>query len=779
MRKWILSRLILTAIGCGFVIFWLLHGARPGRVQVAAPAKPPANLALGLDQEAAKKALATEAERAQADASVWGIELLAERHEDVFLDLWDGLRAGHHKAAILGQFPFGQLVLGQLGAATNVNHGIQISRQNGAARTLTPDTWRKQIQDWSADGYELVDSEWRQASFTPSANGAAQSSISVTLHAIHPQRHKRWTARGTLTVNWREAMEASEQPFPLRIDATDLELLGRREAPAFEHALAKEYSTTLNPVFIDPLIVYDLNGDGLAEILLVGQNVVLWNRGGGQFEAGKLCQEPVASVNTAIVGDFNGDGLPDLLGADRDGLLLFVGGPGGTFTSPAKRLTFTATELPNAFVLAAGDVNGDGALDVWLAQYKLPYVAGQMPTPYYDANDGFPSFLLLNDGRGNFRDATAEAGLAKKRFRRTYSASFVDLDNDGHLDLLVVSDFAGVDLYLNDGHGHFTDITESALDESHAFGMAHTFGDYDGDGQLDFLVVGMNSYTAQRLDQLGLGPPDLPEMQAMRPKMDSGNRLYFGRGSSWQQDARSKAVACTGWSWGATSFDFDNDGTLDLYIVNGHKSRASTKDYERQFWRHDIYVGSSHQDPGLEMYFRAAAERLYGAGMSYGGHEKNRLFMNQGGGSFLEIGFLAGVAMPEDCRDVVSEDLDNDGKVDLVVTTLEVWPRDRQALHVLRNRVPDTGRWIGFHLRESRPGFSPIGSTITIKTPSGHQVRRIVTGDSYRSQHPNTAHFGLGSETEVESVEVRWPNGQVQHWAHPGIDQYHELLPSP
>src|SRR5256885_12004139 len=90
---------------------------------------------------------------------------------------------------------------------------------------------------------------------------------------------------------------------------------------------------------------------------------------------------------------------------------------------------------------------------------------------YYDANDGFPAYLLRNDGQGNFTDATEASGLGKKRWRRIYSASLVDLDSDGHPDLLTVSDFAGLDLYRNDGHGHFEDVTEKWVSDGHGFGM--------------------------------------------------------------------------------------------------------------------------------------------------------------------------------------------------------------------------------------------------------------------------------------------------------------------
>ena len=146
--------------------------------------------------------------------------------------------------------------------------------------------------------------------------------------------------------------------------------------------------------------------------------------------------------------------------------------------------------------------------------------------------------------------------------------------------------------------------------------------------------------------------------------------------------------------------------------------------------------------------------------------------MNQSGKSFLEIGYLMGVSAEEDCRNVVSDDLDGDGKVDLVMTTFEEWPRKRQAVHVLRNQWTGSGNWIGIRLRESRPGYSPVGAKIILELPNGKQTRQLVTGDSHRSQHSNTVHFGLGKQTEVIGVQVQWPNGKVKNISHPAINQY-------
>ena len=107
----------------------------------------------------------------------------------------------------------------------------------------------------------------------------------------------------------------------------------------------------------------------------------------------------------------------------------------------------------------------------------------------YDANDGYPSYFLINENHGkSFRDATESSGLLNKRFRRTYSASFVDLDEDGHLDLLKVNDFAGFDLFYNNGKGVFRNVTQEKVNKSSLFGMAHSFGDFNKDGFPDLYI---------------------------------------------------------------------------------------------------------------------------------------------------------------------------------------------------------------------------------------------------------------------------------------------------
>ena len=141
--------------------------------------------------------------------------------------------------------------------------------------------------------------------------------------------------------------------------------------------------------------------------------------------------------------------------------------------------------------------------------------------------------------------------------------------------------------------------------------MAHNFGDYDANGKIDLIMIGMNSWTAERILSMKLAPPTHRRYYDMLEDLTFGNRLYFGGNDIFEQRPMGDKVANTGWSWGATSFDADNDGDTDLFIANGHKSRKSVKDYERQFWCHDIYHANSNSNPAMEVYFQSISSRFY------------------------------------------------------------------------------------------------------------------------------------------------------------------------
>ncbi len=117
------------------------------------------------------------------------------------------------------------------------------------------------------------------------------------------------------------------------------------------------------------------------------------------------------------------------------------------------------------------------------------------------------------------------------------------------------------------------------------------------------------------------------------------------------------------------------------------------------------------------------------------------------------------------------------GRMDLLVTTSELWPEAKQTLRVYRNTLDDAGNWIGFRFREAGGGRSPVGVMVNLHFAGHSLVRQLVTGDSYRSQSANTLHFGLGSATQVERAEIVWPNGDQLLLKQPKVNQYHLISP--
>ncbi len=711
------------------------------------------------------------------DETIWAPEILAQAHEEFFVQLWDRLNQASDPWEILGAVDFAELRLGTPGTAQTLPDGIQITPLSTPANPLTPADWRARVAAWRSAGWRVTNSEWRMRRFDPPTNGApAQAVIACSLNLENTPLNQRAVARGDLRVVCAVPVDPNPgaPPAPRILDATTgWEILTRTGDPGFAETAHWSVSPEPKSSYVDPVIVYDLDGDGWPEIILACKNLVFWNHQGAFGPGEPLCAQPPRLIHTALVADFDGDGRADFLCADRDGLLLFPGDATGRFPGAGRRVWRSPAPLVFAEVMTAGDTTGGGALDVWLGQYQPPHIGGQMPTPYYNANDSYPAYFLRNDGTGNFRDATAAAGLAGHRNRRSYSASFVDLADTGRPDLIVVSDFAGVDSYRNDGHGQFTPAPAVALPDARLFGMAHALADFDGDGRVDLLAMGMDSAAADRLEHLGLGPATPADYRTMRGPMTVGNRLWLGTGGGGFRPAPfAGQLARTGWSWGVAVFDADNSGRLAVALGAGHESRDSVRDYESQFWRHDIYAGTGGRDAGTEMFFGTEI-RARGNG-SYGGYHANKFFLRDPATGFRETAHLMGLALRADTRNVVAGDFDGDGRRDLALVTVDP-SFQHQILRVFGNRFPATGNWIGFRLREEGAGFSPVGARVAIETPAGRQTRWLVVGDSFRSQSPAEAHFGLGTETRVLRAEIRWPNGRTNLLAAPAINQYHRV----
>ena len=730
-----------------------------------------------VEEQVMQQVSAIEAKHRQWDATVWADELTARDHGESVIQIWDRLLAGADPFELLTAMPVKQVQLGKAQPIEDWESGIRYTRLSQDGPTLSKKQFEQALNLWKNEGWKLKQSEWRHRRFYPRAEGGARSVFWISLHLTNATLKKRGILRGDIEVEW-QPIEITPETLakPNHINLTGLDWIERDGAPTFKSAIRQNIKPNDGNVFIDPVILTDFNADGMVEIILGCKNQIFRNMGNGRFKTEKLCPKFDEVVFNVVLEDLSGDGVVDVAAIGHKGIYLIEGKPDGTFPSEPRSIWSAPKKVLDPMVITTGDIDKDGDADLWFSQYKLPYVKGQMPAPIYDTNDGFPGYLLLNDGSGNLTDHTEAAGLSAKRHRRSYSASLVDLDNDLDLDLVVISDFSGADLYLNDGSGSFSDATTKLIDNHYGFGMAHNFGDYDANGMMDFIMIGMNSWTAERLRSMKLTPPTHRHYYDMLDDLTFGNRFYFGINNKFEQRPMGDKAANTGWSWGSTSFDADNDGDTDLFIANGHKSRQSVKDYERQFWCHDIYHANSNPNPAMEVYFQSTSSRLYGAGYSYGGYEKNRLLLNRSNEDLDDVAFLMNLSHEIDSRNVVSGDIDGDGRLDLIFTHFSVWPEPAtQGLLIARNLWPEKNKWIGFRLTRSSTCPSLNGTKVRLRANGKDQWRFIVNGDSYRSQHAPIAHFGLKQITSVEEVEVYWPDGKRTMLNSPAIEQYHNI----
>lgn len=741
----------------------------------AAPSSPPID-AIVLDKQ-------------RQDQSVWKQEIEAQDYEEAFIRLWDDLRASENKFPILSAFPFQTLNWGELTKSDVLDHSIRVSEfSDSATRSMDHSQWQAWLGAMQTAGFQLEMSEWHHKTFHKNENGTAKSTVSFTLYAKQPQKQKRYLVNGILHVEWMPNRNELGYYPPHTLSIRNFEIMQRSGAPLFQNV----GDLQIPPQQRGPILAYDLNKDGLTDFVLPSSNQIAWNTGSG-LSTERLSDEAAGNVRAALLGDFNGDGRVDLIleatliekkeTAASSGLFLFAGDEQGKFDATPQRIAVSPTiRAMGDTSLTSGDIDSDGDLDLWLSHYKEPYKGGSMPTPYYDSNDGYPSWLLINDGTGLvFTEETQQRGITAKQHRRAFSSSLFDYDNDHDLDLLVVSDFAGVDLYQNDGHGYYTDITSQAIPEKHLFGMGHSIGDFNKDGLLDMYVIGMSSTTASRLHDMGAFREDAKDLSDMRIPMTYGNRLYYSQGDgTFAQPPLNDQIARTGWSWGVVTVDFDNDGQTEYYVANGHDSNTTSRDYCSSYWTDDIYRGSSNESPLFDDYFAEKLGFKEDNGISWNGFEKNFLWYPMSDGKHRNISYLGNVALEEDSRVVLAEDLNNDGRIDLLVDHNKPdWDEQTEGstLSLFLNQFPSKNNWIGFRFTHQPGSKLPEGTRITLAISGEKRVASIINGESYEGQSAPIRHFGLGDQDSIDYAQFEWLDGTSTRIENPDTNQYHDIRP--
>jgi Tfp pilus assembly protein PilF/peroxiredoxin len=494
------------------------------------------------------------------------------------------------------------------------------------------------------------------------------------------------------------------------------------------------------------------------------------NRGDGTFEditeASGLGLLDDASQ--AIFADVDNDGDEDLVLVGSSGPQLFLNDGKGHFARTQDAFRMKGGLQGSPMSIAVADYDRDGFLDVYLCLYSYFIGAsetrGGTPSPYHDAQNGPRSLLFRNDGHGHFIDVTEEAGLNENNNRYGFAAAFGDYDGDGWPDLAVANDFGRKHLYHNEGSKNgkvtFKDVTAAAGVEDHGAGMSATWVDYDNDGRLDLYFGNMWSAAGQRVTSEPGFMPDAPaDVKALYRRHARGNTLFRNRGDGTFEDVTLEAGAEMGrWAWSSDAIDFDNDGWEDLYIVNGMFTRKSEEDLDSFFWRQVVakspltHVTGTPYDEAWRVITRLLADH------SQANHQRNVLLRNDGHGRFEEVSGSVGLDLDQDGRSFAAVDYDQDGDLDLVVMAARSAPQ----LRVFRNDVGQDNASLALRLTGTRSNRDAIGARVTVETDAMRRTKVVQANSGFISQPSKELLFGLGKSRRVVKVTIEWPSGASQ-----------------
>jgi len=771
--------LAALALGAALTLRGAAADPLPGYYGYSPDQGQDADAALSADEQV--RLAASLASRDRLDATVWQPELAAQVHETVFDDLWDRLRTSKDPLATAQGASLERITLAMPRPGRPLKDGILLAKPGPAQPPLDLAGWRARLAAWQAAGWRIDRTEWHHDEYHPEAT-PPWSYVKVDIQATGPDG-SRDEFRGRLRVTWHEPTQPHTPPSIADVDATGIDWLHRPKAGGFTQILDRTFArgggkeSTM-------LLAWDLAGHGRSDLILPGVNARFKNLGGNRFEQAAFLDHPVYPDPCGVIADFDGDGVADYLCAagTPQRLLLYRGAKGGAFPDEPVPATDDPLELKAGSVITVADVNGDGLPDVWIGQYKNPYIGGTFPTPYYNANDSYPCYLLLNDGHGRFHDATAAAGFDAKRNRRNYCAVFLDLFGAGRPDLMTINDFAGVDIWRNLGGGRFEDATAQTVDDPMNFGMGVAVDDFARDGHPGFYVSGMGSTTMRRLAKMGLQPQTGQDVTLSRTRMGYGNRLYLWEAPGrYREPVWNDQVSRSGWSWGVVGFDPDLDGDRDLFILNGFISGRTSQDYCTTFWRHDVYTPQDESPKVVRHLLAVSTVDLNRGEISWNGYEKKRMFLHVSASEYVEAAHMFGLALEEDCRNLVADDFDLDGRPDLALlyedrAHSESGGPVRFGLKVFRNELVTKNHWIGIRLKAAGKAL-PFGAVITVRSAAAPRVAVVLTGDSWRSQQAPVKLFGLGADPKVDAIEVRWPDGRISTLSRPAPDRYHDLAP--